>query len=338
VAYGQADFTTKTSYFKTILFSGQPSNTETVTIDGTVFTFKTSASLTNDVQIGASTAVTVTNLIAKVNTAMSATNAASNFITDTRLVISRPDGASFSASSGASNVTVESSVSLAGGNAYFGSKGPGSTVPNYHGRVYDARIYDAALTTANMRSLYNARRTDFGYDAISGTSTAPSSPLLHLDAESPDAVTFPTVGTAHHCEVVDDDTLRIHGEGSAAVELPYGASTVTIRYKLSATPASTDKYVLASFGQSSTPVRLYLNGAAPTTLSLNGIAVGTVTDPTQWNTITVAIGANKVIVGGTDYYFAGRPRCYLGNAWPESLLASTKSIDYDVSAMSVTRA
>ena len=338
-AYGQNDFVTKTSYFKSILFSGQPLNNETITINSVVYTFKTSASVTNEIQIGASAAATCANLKAAVETAMAASgsNETSNLILDTRLIVTRPDGATFAASTSATNVTVESSVSLTAGNAYVGSSIPGSSVPSYRGQLYDARIYDATLTAANMRSLYNARAAEFGYSTISGTSTTPSGPLLRVNPASPDNSAWPLVGGAHCYEIVDD-LLRLHGEASAAVDQPFGATDVTIRYKLSDTPASTDKYVIASFGVASSPVRLYINGANPKNLYLNGILVGTVTDPTAWNTITVTVSTNKAIVGGVDYYFEGKPRCYLGNAWPESLLDASKSSDYDVPAMAVSRA
>lgn len=46
-----------------IFFTGQPSNNETVTVNGTVFTFKTSGATGNQANIGASTSATVDNLL-----------------------------------------------------------------------------------------------------------------------------------------------------------------------------------------------------------------------------------------------------------------------------------
>lgn len=339
IAYGQGDFITKTSYFKSILFTGQPSNGETVTIDGVVYTFKNSPSLSHDVQIGGSASATVDNLKTAINAILGSGNTAGTFIIGTRLLISRPDGASFAVSSGSSNVTVESSISLSGGQAYIGTKIPGSSVPNFYGKMYDAQIYDSALTVANMRALYNSRRAEFGYGAIGGSSTVPGSPLLRVDPANPDGVTFPSVGdTVVRCEIVNDSLLRIHGEGSASVELPYGVNELTIRYKLGAAPVSSDKYVIASFGSAQYPLRLYIDAANPTSLYANGRFVTAVSNPTQFTDITIVISTDKITIGSFEQYFSGKPRCYLGNALPENLLAATKTIDYDISSMVVSRA
>jgi hypothetical protein len=143
---------------------------------------------------------------------------------------------------------------------------------------------------------------------------------------------------APYCETVSSTLLRIHGEGSAGVELPYGATQLVIRYKLGATPASTDKYVIATFGSATTPARLYIDAANPTSLYCNGRLVATVTTPTSYNTVTVIVSTNKISIGSFEQYFSGKPRCFLGSAIPESLLAVTKTIDYDVSAMTATLA
>jgi hypothetical protein len=337
--YGQTDFVTTVSYFKSILFTGQPSNNDTITVDGTVFTFKTTASATNDVQIGAAASDTANNLRLKINTLMGTNNNAATYVLATRLLISRTNGASFTVTSGAANITVESSIDLSGGVAHFGAKRPGSGLRNYHGHIYDARIYGAALTAANMRYLFNERRTEFGYSEISGTSTAPSSPLLSLDPANPDNVEFPSVGQVARCEIVSDSLLRIHGESSAALELPYGASEVVIRYKLGAVPSGGDKYVIATFGTVDKPIRLYIDSANPTALYANGYEVQSGITSTNWNTVTVIVSTRKVTIGSVfERHCSGKPRCFLGSVYPESLLAATKTIDYDISAMSVEKA
>ncbi len=51
----------------TVTFSGQPANDETLVINGTTITFKTTATLANEVQIGANTTATVENLVEALN-------------------------------------------------------------------------------------------------------------------------------------------------------------------------------------------------------------------------------------------------------------------------------
>lgn len=157
VAYGQANFITKTSYFKAILFTGQPSDDETLTIDGTVYTLKTTPTKSRDVLIGETVADTVAHLKAVVNTLLGSRNPSSTHALDTRLLVTRPDGETFTVSTTSANITMETSVSLSGGPAYFGGSVPGSSVPSYSGMLYSAAIYDGALITANMLDLYNSR-------------------------------------------------------------------------------------------------------------------------------------------------------------------------------------
>ena len=45
---------------------------------------------------------------------------------------------------------------------------------------------------------------------------------------------------------------------------------------------------------------------------------------------------SKVTIGELSYYYTGKPRCYLGNAYPQGLLAADLTTTFDVSAMSVT--
>ncbi len=338
VGTGTGSFTTKTGYFKSVLFSGQPADGDTLTVNGVTYTFKTSASAGTDVQIGASTTATVNNLASKLAANSMATTAPGGG----RLIMARTNIATFSVSSGSSQISVDTSIPLNSDPVSFGMKSvTSSTLAAWASRIYDARLYDSALSLANITYLHNALTTALGLTAIAGTSTAPSSPLLHLDPASPDTVAFPALATTTvppYCEIVDEDTLRIHGEGSASVELPYGATELTIRYKLGAAPSESDKYVIASFGTTDSPTTLYIDHTNPTKLYCQGREVATVATPTNWNTATVIVSTDKITIGSFEQYFAGKPRCYLGSAYPESLLAVTKTIDYDISAMTATRA
>jgi hypothetical protein len=334
VGTGGASFSTKTGYYKSILFSGQPANNDTVTANSVTYTFKTSASLTNDVQIGADLDTTIANLITKLqaNSMAAVTPGAS------RVLMSRSDIATFSVSESSSQISAETGIPLSGGVVAFGKTVTTSSLTAYAGRMYEARVYASPLTLANLTNLYNAKASSFGYSNISGTSTAPGSALLLFDPNSPNLTEFPSIGTPARCEIADPDTLRVHGEASAGVELPYGATELVIRYKLGATPASTDKYVIATFGSKTTPARLYINAANPTKLYCNNREVATVTTPTSFNTVTVIVSTNKITIGSFEQYFSGKPRCYLGSAYPESLLAVSKTIDFDISSMSATKA
>lgn len=329
-------FSTKTGHYRSILFAGQPADGDTVTINGVVYTFRPSASLTNEVTIGASVAATITNLATKLSTnSMSSFNPGSS-----RLIMTRTDIASFTATSGSGQISVESGIPLSSGPVSFGKKGAsiGSSLTGYAGNMYEARVYASPLSVANLTNLYNAKASSFGYSTMGGTSTAPGSPLLLLDPGSPNLTEFPSVGAAPRCEIVSATLLRIHGEASASVELPYGATDVIIRYKLGATPTGTDKYVVATFGTVEYPIRLYIDAANPTSLYANDRLVAAVSSPTSFNTVTVRVSTHKINIGSFENYFAGKPRCYLGNAFPESKLAVSKTIDFDVSAMTATKA
>ena len=119
------------------------------------------------------------------------------------------------------------------------------------------------------------------------------------------------------------------------MELPYPVSRVQIRFKLSAAPAGSDKFVIATLGTVESPLRIYVSADNPTKLHANGREVATI-DPTSYAAVTVDVFTDKAIVGPVEHYFSGKPRCFLGSAYPENLLADSKSIDFDVSAMTVT--
>lgn len=332
-AQGGANFTTKTCYYKSILFSGLPSDGETVTINGTTYTFRASASLANEVTIGATLADLGTNLSTKLRAnAMQAGD-----VGDGRVLLARTDYAAFSVTSGSAVLSVESGMPLNASHATIGYKNiSGSSQRPWFGRIYEGRVYSSALSIANMRSLYNRLASSLGYSSITGTSTTPGTPLLFLDASSRDLTEFPLVGSAPDYDI-DGAILTLNGETSAFCELPYGANQLTIKFKFGAEPVSAERYVIAAFGDGDTPARLYIDGAHPHDLYLQDRYIDTVT-PTDWNTVTVIVSTNKVSINGTEYFFTGKPRCFLGNAYPQGLLASTKATQFDASAMSVNRA
>lgn len=324
-------FSTKTGYYKSILFAGQPSDGDTLAVNGVSYTYHSSPSLATDIAIGASTAATVTNTSAKLTT-----NSVANFSPGSnRLIMARTDIGSFSVT-GSAQIGVETGIPLGGSPLSVGKAVSGSLAA-FAGQIYEARLYDSPLSLANLTYLHNAKAASFGYANIGGTSTAPASPLVFLDPANPNPTVFPPLGTPARCEVVSSSTLRIHGEGSAGVELPYGATQLAIRYKLGAAPSGGDKYVIATFGTVEHPVRLYVDTAHPTSLYANGRLVAAVADPTVFNTVTVIVSTNKIKVGSFEQYFSGKPRCFLGSAYPESLLAVSKTVDYDVSAMTALR-
>lgn len=335
ISAGDTSFTTVTGYFKSLLVNSLPSDGDNVTINGVTYTFRNSPSLTNEVQIGASATTSAQNLVTKIATnSMSAVALGAG-----RLICARSDLATFSASSGSASITVETGVPLTGGPVSYGKAATGS-LASYTGKMYEARIYNSALSEANLRYLHNAKASNLGNPNVTGSSSAPGSPFLILDPGDPDEGEFASLTTdpAAYCEVVDDNTLRIHGEGSASIELPYGTTQLTIKFKLGATPTSTDRYTIATFGTAENPARLYIDAAEPTKLYLNRNLVTTIADPTAYHTVTVIVSANKASVGGVEFYAAGKPRCFLGDAYPQGLLTASKSIDYDLTTMTGARA
>lgn len=336
---GSTSFTSTTGHYRSVAFSGQPSNGHTLTVNGVTYTFRTTASVSNDVQIGATTTDTITNMI----TAL-AVNAVQGVSPggDTRIIMARTDHATFTVTSGSAAITVETGIPLDGGTVSVGYKNTDVTtgLTALSGKLYDARVYTSALSAANITYLHNALASSLGYSNVTGTSTAPgSSPDFHYDPANPDDEAWPIRNSDYaYCEILSDTVLRIHGEGSAPVELPYGANQLVIVYRLGGTPADTDKYTVATFGNANGAARLYIDADNPTKLYCEGRLVATVTDPTDWNTITLIVSTNKITIGDFEQTFTGPPRCYLGQAFPEDLLDTDKHIDFDVSKMRVSRA
>jgi hypothetical protein len=133
-------FQTKTGYYKSILFAGQPANNDTLTANSVTYTFKTSASLTNDVAIGVDVDTTIANLATKLQANSMATYAPGS----NRLLMSRSNIATFSVTSGSSQISVESGIPLNGGVVAFGKTVGASSLTAYAGRMYEARVYASA--------------------------------------------------------------------------------------------------------------------------------------------------------------------------------------------------
>jgi len=353
VGDGGTELTSATFQYRTIDISGNPADGDTLSVNGNTYTFKTSPSASRDVQIGEDITETVFNLrpILKEDGVATAQflSATDGVITSGVLAMTlgstspqleenvQGGGTVFAVSESSSQISVGSGIALTPGAASVGySAIAGSALTPFDGKLYEANVWDSALTEPNIIDVYNNRAADFGYSAISGAS-APAAALLNLNAENPDNVEWPplTNDIVGYCTIVDDDTLDIFGEGSASLELPYGASEVTLEWKLGATPSGDDQYVVATFGTKDRPARLYISGDEPTKLYLNDRLISTIATPTNWQTTTVIVSTDKVTIGDLSYYAPGKPRCFLGNAYPEGLLASTKSVRYDVSLMSV---
>lgn len=332
VAKGESDFTTVTGYYHSVLFSGLPADGDTITINSVVYTFRTAPSLTNDVAIGSTVTASTANLSTKVRT-----NSMQAGDLSPRIILARTDIATFTVSSGSAHITVETSMPLNGGQVHFGRKAfASSSLGGWAGRMYDARVYASALSVANLRSLYNNLADDFTYTAIAGTSTAPGTPLIFLDPNNPDSDEFPSIGVAPYYEMIDD-TLILHGEASASELLPHGATRVNLRFKLDAAPTGDSRYVIATMGDGSGPSRLFIDADNPTKLYLESKLIATL-DPTVWNTVTMIVSPRKVTIGSIERVAAGEPRLFLGNAYPQGLLASDKTVTFDVSVMRADRA
>jgi hypothetical protein len=352
---GESTLAVATGEYRTISIDGNPEEADTLTVDGTVYTFTESPTADNDVQIAATLRETLFNL--RIKLGRNAVKSAQYLTVVGGVTVSavlclslgttapllednqQATSESFTVSTGSDQITVTSGIPLTPGKMSVGySALTGSSLTPFDGKIFQAQTYSSALTAANIRHLYNSRAEQFGYPTVSGTTTEPPAALLDLNADDPDTVEFPppTTDIVGRCDVVDEDTLDIFGEGSASVELPYGPNDVVIRWKLGATPTGADKYVIATFGTKARAARLFISGAEPTKLYLNDRLIATVSTPTEWQTTTLTVSTGKVTIGDLSYFAPGKPRCFLGNAYPEGLLASSKSIRYDVSEMSVS--
>lgn len=332
---GEAALSKKTGYYKCLKIATQPADGATVAANGVTYTFRTSASAANDVLIGATTSETAANLV---TTLKANQMAASNINGGTKVMMTRTDLASFTVSS-ATAAVVTDSVPLNGGKVSFGMKSAVSTsLGPFAGKMYEAKVFTSALTEANINHLYNQKATVFGYPALAG-ATAPAAPLLNLDPAAPNATEFPSVGkVTGRCEIVNPTTLRVYGQGSASVELPHGATALTLKFKLSAAPTAGERYVVATFGSAEKPVTLYVDGANPTGLYVAGKQVATIT-PTAFTSLPLTVSTRKVTFGSVEVNYVGRPRCYLGDAYPAATgLPVSKYVEFDVPGFSADKA
>lgn len=330
-AAGATSLTQVDAFYKSLLFNSNPANNDTISVNGTTFTFKTSPTLGTHVQIGVDAATTAASLVTVL-----AANSMKATVTrlTTRVVCARTDQATFAASSATAAVTAETTTPLSGTTARVGFKRDAtSTIPGLTGAVYDVRAFASTLSTNNVRFLYNNLAAGLGYATIAGTATDPGAPTVLFDPTAT-SVTFPDLGTVAASVGVSGTTLTLNGEASAAIELPYEATTVSLRFKLGAAPVSSEKYVLATFGTRSNNVELAISAAAPTAVTLGGSTVATLTDVTAWNMLDVTVTAGTVQVEGAGRKLNTGARMYLGAPFPSGLITADKTTQFDVSRMS----
>lgn len=341
---GNGEMLTATQYFRSFSYGEtQPEVGDTLTVDGTTYTFRASASASTDIIIGDTVTGTVNNIVEKVEQRNAFRSGVlrpppvDGFSSERNLVIAKADFSDFALTSG-SSAFVTNEVPLSGDRINIGASAiAGSSLGPFIGKLYQARVYTTALSEANIRHLHNSRAAEFGHDIIDGSTSAPGDPAFLLDASDPDITEFPPSGNPLQafCEVVDDE-LHIYGEASASVELPYGANRVTIRYRLGQSPSGTDEHVVATFGNVAHPARLWVD--TDLNLRLNRRLVESIDDPTEWQTITVAVSTGKVSAGSVEIKAAGKPRMYLGSAFPQGRLGSDKYVAFDSLGMSVVKA
>ena len=334
-AGGVSTLQQKVCNFRSALLSANPADGDTVTIDGNVFTFRNAPTLTNDIQIGASAAATLSTLVTKLPTYSLQGTSGSGGVN--RIICARSDMAAFTLTASSAVIAVETGFPLSGGLVYFGHEIPSSSLKAFRGQLYEGRVFASAVSQSNVDFLYNARAASFGYSTLTDAGTDPGTPLIVLDATNPDTTQFPGLLVDYpRCEVISS-TLRLHGEASAGVELPYNVTDVVLSYKLAVAPTGTDKYVLATLGRLDYTARLYIDATNPTEIYCNGRFVANVTDPTTWSTLTIRVFNDKFQVSGFEFYAAGRPRLHLGSAYPEGLLSAAKTYDFDTSVMTATK-
>lgn len=124
VTSGSTGATSSVSFFRgptatgTITFAGNPANNDTVTLNGTVVTFKAAGPVGNQVLIGGTLALTLTALAAFLNASVDANISQATYVaTATKLyVVAKVIGAGGNAFTLAASVAVPSAGTLAGGS------------------------------------------------------------------------------------------------------------------------------------------------------------------------------------------------------------------------------
>lgn len=340
-AANDAAFTTVESVLRCLLFGSNPSDADTVTVNGTVFTFKNAPAAGTDVQIGATAAATAGSLATKL--------VANGFVASTqdnglRVFVARSNGATFTVSSGTAAVTTPalSTINMTPAAARVGYKNlVGSSLTGLFGDVYEVRQFASLLTDNNLRYLFNQLAPSLGGSAMGGTATNPGAPDKLFDAASTSA-DFPDLDTEAPFAEKSSGRLVLHGEASGSIELPYESSAVALRFKFSANPTGGERWVIATFGTAAHNKQLYVDGATPTDVLLDGAVVASVADLTaDYTVLPVIVSGQLVKIGAVAVSTGahGGARLFLGSAHTRpGLLGVDKTIAFDALNMTVADA
>lgn len=315
---------TSTSYYQSIVVSTIPADGDTLTVNGATYTWRTSATLGTDVQIGASAAASATNLQTRL-AGVSGLNAVVNF---TRVLVALTSRATFAASSSTAAVTVETTMPLDTAAPLFGYRISGSTLSPFAGTIHRAAIHAAPLTAGQIAAAYNTLGTALGQGTATGATSLPT-PAIDLDPASPNLTEFPALNATQPGSTYSAGVLRLTGGVSAGVELPFRRQTLTLNWRLGQTTAAT-KYPIVTVGDLSNLVRVEVDTRDATFLRVNGVRTGSSIDPTTWQTLTVVVEGRRVTVAGVTVACGGLARLYLGPADPPAAIPAADWVEYDV--------
>jgi hypothetical protein len=145
--------------FVTGTFTGQPTNGQTITIDGVVLTARTTATLGTEFQIGSTTAETASNMATCINNNVSSVTAAANG-SDVTITADTWPGNGITTTEGLSNFTF-SGTSLSNGGVKIDAPATAQFVQGFRLHIFDRA--EASGIAVNMTSLDES--IDFGTSA-----------------------------------------------------------------------------------------------------------------------------------------------------------------------------
>jgi len=310
-----SQFYDKYYYWNAIEITQNFANNETITIDGTVYTAKTSPSLSTEFQIDDSLVVTCSNLKSVVTGFdIVGFGDTTNLLASDTIMMAFFKTASFatitSTNAGVSAYTKNLFDSPAG--QYGAALSTTSTLTGIGGWIYNLRIYrgatDGVLSANNHRYLFNRLASTFGYTNKTST-TAATNFYVNLQYDSLNDVTYQFTNLSRTEYEYSSDTLTLYSNSSAGIETDGENFTLSVQYK--ATIPTDDDVVIMSFQDRDNSNQITIDSSG--NIRLNGIPVLTV-NPDIKNNLTITYKDKLLLINGTfKYEVNNRPRFYLGN-------------------------
>lgn len=324
-------------YWQAVTVSQNWTDGQTITFDGTTYTFKNTPVGANDVQLDDSLCVSCGNLRNKITSStvgLAGFSNTSNILSGTTYLLVFFKTTSFAAITSTNSYVAEYTANwMDSPGAAIGSSFPASSgLQGFGGYLYNMRIYrgatDGAITSNVHRYLFNQYASTFGYSSKSSATTNNSyyANISYNDYSSLKNVMTDSVRTEYS---ISGNIFHLHSNSSAAIETEGDAFVLKIPFIVSNSTGIAATVCSIQDKMDVNTITVDSSG----NLYFNDVQIASISKSVT-NYITISFKDNVLTVNGTNrYMLTDRPRIYLGKADVNTVMDGNYDLYFDISKL-----